>query len=76
MCLAIPGKVEKIISDTESLVDFQGIQKIVYTSLSENIQVGDYVIVHAGFIISKLDEESAKETLGYFKEIYGTDQSV
>ena len=72
MCLAIPGKVVEIISDTEALVDFQGLKKKVQTVLAENIKAGDYVIVHAGFVISTLDEESAQETLGYLKELYGT----
>jgi len=72
MCLGIPGKVSEIY-EKEGIpmgkIDFDGIQKEVCLAYLPDIQVGDYTIVHVGFAISKLDEESAKETLALFQEM-------
>ena len=68
MCLAIPGKILKINGDLAK-VDFgDGTAREVNTSLVD-VKVGEYVIVHAGFAIEILDEESAKETLKLWDEI-------
>jgi hydrogenase expression/formation protein HypC len=66
MCLAIPGKVLEIITTvqpTMGKVSFGGIKKEVCLELVPEVQVGDYVIVHVGFAISKMDEQDALETL-------------
>ena len=67
MCLAIPGKVLNIEKHDELMqtgqVDFDGIKKEINLSLVEDLKVGDYVIVHVGFAISKMNESAAKETL-------------
>lgn len=72
MCLGIPGKVIAI-SETDGIrmgnVDFDGIVKEVCLVYLPEIAVGDYTIVHVGFAISQLDEQSAKETLALFHEI-------
>ncbi|MEI7555075.1 HypC/HybG/HupF family hydrogenase formation chaperone [Candidatus Chlorohelix sp.] len=72
MCLAVPGQV-KLIYEVGDMrmgkVDFSGIQKEVCLAYLPDIQVGDYVIVHVGFAITKLDEKSALETLALFQEI-------
>lgn len=60
MCLAIPGKIKKIHGQL-AIVDFQGIEKEINISLV-SVKVGEYVMVHAGFAIEKMDE-------GYVKEI-------
>jgi hydrogenase expression/formation protein HypC len=73
MCLGIPGKVIKIIEDTAmpmGIVDFGGVRRetcLVY--VEDEVSVGDYVIVHAGFAISKLDEEEATRTLVLLREL-------
>ena len=68
MCLAIPGKILKIEGDLAK-VDFgDGTAREVNASLVD-IKVGQYVIVHAGFAIEILDEESVKETLKLWDEI-------
>ena len=73
MCLGIPGKVINITEDTAmpmGIVDFGGVRRetcLVY--VEDEVSVGDYVIVHAGFAISKLDEEEAMRTLKLLREL-------
>jgi len=67
MCLAIPAKIVSI-EDSMGTVDMAGIQKKVSLILLEEPQVGDYVIVHAGFGIHKIDEEVAMESLRILRE--------
>ena len=69
MCLAIPAKIVNI-EDNMGTVDMAGIQKKVSLILLEDAQVGDYVIVHAGFAIQKLDEAAARETLDLLREAF------
>ncbi len=74
MCLAIPGKVMEIDSNVQprmGKVSFGGIQKKVCLEWMPEVNVGDYVIVHVGFAISKLDEQEALETLKLFDELEG-----
>jgi len=74
MCLAIPGKVLSIDTSVEPAmgqVSFGGIEKKVCIEWVPDVQVGDYVIVHVGFAISKMDEKEAMETLRLFEEIEG-----
>ena len=68
MCLAIPMKVLKIEGSTGTL-EIGGIQRTADLSLVEGVSIGDYVVVHAGFAISKTNEEEAKKTLELFDEI-------
>jgi len=69
MCLGIPAKVINIDESKLGKVDYLGTRVKTNFSLLEDINVGDWVIVHAGFAISKLDEEEAKETLSLLREI-------
>ena len=72
MCLAIPGKVLEIdttVQPTMGKVSFGGIQKRVCLEWVPDVKVGDYVIVHVGFAISKMDEEEALETLKLFEQM-------
>ncbi len=70
MCLAIPGKIEKIFENGNSaLVDFDGIQQKVIIALLQNPQVGKYVIIHAGYAIEMVNEEEALEAINQWKEI-------
>ena len=62
MCLAVPSKIVDI-KDTVATVDVEGVQRETSIMLLDDAKVGDYVIVHAGFAISKVDEESARQTL-------------
>ena len=70
MCLAIPGKVEEITNDgmiRVGRVNFGGIVKSVCLDYVPEVEVGDYTIVHVGFAISKIDEETAEQTLADFR---------
>ena len=69
MCLGVPGKIEKL-TGTKGIISYGGAKREVDLSLIEDPQVGEYVIVHAGFAIEKLDEDEAKETLRLFEEIF------
>ena len=61
MCLAIPGKVESI-DVKKAVVNFGGIRRQVDLSFLLDAEVGDWLLVHVGFAIQKIDEESARET--------------
>jgi len=70
MCLGVPMKIISREEDT-IVAEVDGVQKEASVMLlGEDVSVGDYVIVHAGFAISKLDEEYAEETLRLMKEIF------
>ncbi len=67
MCLAIPSKIVKI-EDNVATIDVDGVQREASLLLIENPKIGDYVIVHAGFAINKVNEEDAQESLKLLKE--------
>jgi hydrogenase expression/formation protein HypC len=67
MCLAIPSKIIKI-DNLMAVIDVDGVRREASLLLVEDAQVGDFVIVHAGFAISKIDEQAALETLALLKE--------
>jgi hydrogenase expression/formation protein HypC len=73
MCLAIPGKIESISGDDPltrmGKVNFGGILKEACLAYVPEARVGDYVIVHVGFALSRLDEEEAQKVFGYLKEM-------
>ena len=68
MCLAIPAKIIKI-ENGMGTIDMEGTQKEVSLLLQEDATVGDYVIVHAGFAIHKIDEEAAMESLRILRQV-------
>jgi hydrogenase expression/formation protein HypC len=68
MCLGVPVRiVEK--KGEEGTAEFKGVKRKISLELLEEVKVGDYVILHAGFAIQKLDEQDALETLKLFEEI-------
>ena len=73
MCLAIPGKIKSISGDDPvtrlAKVDFGGILKEASLAYVPEAQVGDYVIVHVGFALSKVDEEEAQKVFEYLREM-------
>src|SRR5579862_626066 len=72
MCLAIPGKVEQITTTGDirmGRVNFGGVVKNVCLDYVPEVGVGDYTIVHVGFALSKIDEQSALETLELFRKM-------
>lgn len=72
MCLSIPSKVVKIDNETNTaIVDTMGVQRSAGLDLMEegSVNVGDYVLLHIGFIMNKIDEEDALESLKVYREI-------
>ena len=67
MCLAIPSKITKIENNVAT-IDVDGVQREASLLLLEDAKVGEYVIVHAGFAIQKIDESAAQETLRFLRE--------
>jgi len=68
MCLAIPMRIARKDKD-KAVVESNGLKRDINISLLKNVKVGDYVIVHAGFAIEKLDEERAEESLSLFRQM-------
>lgn len=68
MCLAIPAKVIEVDESNQGKIDYMGTKVKTNFALLEDVKVGDWVIVHAGYAISKLNEEEAQETLGLIRE--------
>jgi hydrogenase expression/formation protein HypC len=69
MCLAIPARVVEMLTGEKAVVDIGGVQKEVSLALLDDVGIGDYVIVHVGFALNKLDPEEAERTLALFSEI-------
>jgi hydrogenase expression/formation protein HypC len=68
MCLAVPLEVVDV-KDNLATVSFGNTTREVYLDLMDTVTVGDFIIVHAGFAIEKLDKEEAAKTLALFKEV-------
>jgi len=69
MCLAIPACVTKLLDDDMALANVGGASRSVSLSLVEDVKVGDYVIVHVGYALSRMDPEEAEKTLKLFDEM-------
>ena len=78
MCLAVPGKVTSIDESNPELkmanVNFSGVSKEVCVQWLPDVQVGDYVLVHVGFALNKIDEKDAEETLKILREMGDLDE--
>lgn len=69
MCLAIPARVVEVRPNQLAVVDLAGVRKEISTALVDEVRVDDYVIVHVGYAIGKLDQEEAQRTLEMFNEL-------
>lgn len=69
MCLAIPALIEQLTASDSAIVSLGGVRKEVSLALVEDVAVGDYVIVHVGYALQKLDQEEAQHTLALFAEL-------
>ncbi len=67
MCLAVPMKIVEI-NGLEAVAELQGVRRKVRLDLVDGCRVGDYVLIHAGFVIEKLDEEQARKSLETWEE--------
>lgn len=71
MCLAIPARIVEIDGD-QGVVDMGGVRKEISLALVDGVALGDYVIVHVGYALNKLDPEEAAKTLALFAEMGAT----
>ncbi len=69
MCLAIPARIEKMTTPGNAVVSLGGVQKEISLALIDDAEVGEYVIVHVGYALQKLDQEEAELTLKMFAEM-------
>lgn len=79
MCLAIPGKIKELFEEgglRMCKVDISGVTQNACIETIEDAQVGDYVIVHAGFALNKLSVEEAEETLAIFRQLAQFDAEI
>lgn len=72
MCLAIPARVVELLPGQQAVVDLSGVRKQVSIALVDDAQLGDYVIVHVGYAIGKIDPDEAERTLAVFAELAST----
>jgi hydrogenase expression/formation protein HypC len=76
MCLALPARVVELLSAFEGTIDLGGVRKRISLELVTDVQPGDYVIVHVGYALQKLDPAEAERTLALFAESGLTDTTA
>lgn len=69
MCLAIPALVVELLPADMARIELDGVRKDISLALVEDVAVGDYVIVHVGYALQKLDPDEAAQTLALFAEL-------
>ncbi len=69
MCLAIPVRIVELHPPTQATVEVGGVRTVISLAMVDNVAVGDYVIVHAGFALTRLNVEEAEKSLALFQEI-------
>jgi hydrogenase expression/formation protein HypC len=68
MCLAIPIRVEEVLPDDMARVTLSGVSKIVSIALLEDVRLGDYLLIHVGYALARLDPDAAERTLAMMRE--------
>ncbi len=68
MCLAIPIRVEELLPDDMARVTLNGVSKIVSIALVENVRLGDFLLIHVGYALARLDPDEAARTLAMMRE--------
>jgi hydrogenase expression/formation protein HypC len=76
MCLAIPVKVEQLLKNNLAIVNIGGVKKEISVALIDDLAIGDYVIMHVGYALNKIDPEEAAKTLALFEEIGMLEQTI
>lgn len=69
MCLALPSLVTELLPDDQAKVSLGGVTKTVSLALVSDVAVGDYVIVHVGYALNRIDPDEAEKTLALFAEM-------
>ncbi|MGB9887648.1 MAG: HypC/HybG/HupF family hydrogenase formation chaperone [Moorellales bacterium] len=75
MCLGIPMRVVEVRSSDVALVEALGTQRLVRTRLVESVKPGDYLMVHAGYAIQKIEPEEASESLRLWEELLANEEA-
>jgi hydrogenase expression/formation protein HypC len=76
MCLAIPARVDALLDDAQALIDLDGVQKEISLALVDDVCVGDYVVVHVGYALGRLDPEEAARTLELLRGVSAAPESA
>jgi hydrogenase expression/formation protein HypC len=78
MCLAIPGKIVELVDSENHIakVDVGGVKRNVNIGMLDNVAVGDYVLIHVGFAMSKVDEKEAEETLRLLQDLGSCEEEL
>lgn len=78
MCLAIPGKIVEIVDIENQIakVEVGGVRRNINTGMLDNVEVGEYVLIHVGFAMSRIDEKEAQETLKLLEELGSYEEEV
>lgn len=76
MCLALPVKVIELGAGDTAIVDLGGVRKEISLALLDDVNVGDYVILHVGYALSKLDPDEAAKTLALFAALDASELSA
>ncbi len=73
MCLAVPGRIVEIVDQTQQIakVEVGGVRRNISVALLDDVKVGDWVLIHVGFAIQKVDEEEALQTLAFLHQLGG-----
>ena len=74
MCLAIPACIEELTTPGNAIVNLGGVRKEISLAMVDDALVGEYVIVHVGYALQKLDQEEAERTLELFAEMGALDE--
>lgn len=69
MCLALPCRIVELLPGDQAMVDVAGVSREISLALVDAVAVGDYVIVHVGYALTRLDPEEAEKTLALFAEL-------
>lgn len=76
MCLAIPAQVVELRDGDQALIDLAGVRKEISLALVDDVWPGDYVIVHVGYALQKLDPEEARKTLELFAGLAASQEAA
>jgi hydrogenase expression/formation protein HypC len=76
MCLAIPAQVVELRDDDQALIDLAGVRKEISLALVDDVWPGDYVIVHVGYALQKLDPDEARKTLELFAGLAASQEAA
>ncbi len=72
MCLAIPARVTEVFDDGMARISLDGVTKVVSVALVDDVRVGDYIVLHVGYALAKIDAAEAERTLALLREAAGS----